>query len=143
MATRNQSPQAVLGNRPVWLILGWLLVLFVIYLSLTPEPMQVPGEQGDKFGHMFAYAALMSWFANLYELPARRLQFAVGFVALGVALEFVQRWTGYRAFEVADMAADAVGVAVGWLLAPPRMPNYLRGAESIFAAFKKGRSRPH
>jgi VanZ family protein len=143
MATRTQTPDAVLGNRPYWLVLGWLLVLFVIYLSLTPEPMQVPGEQGDKFGHVFAYAALMSWFANLYELPARRLQFAIGFVALGVALEFVQRWTGYRSFDVADMAADAVGVAVGWLVAPPRIPNYLFRAERIVAAINKGRSRPH
>jgi hypothetical protein len=25
---------------------------------------------------------------------------------------------------VADMAADAVGVAVGWLVAPPRILNY-------------------
>jgi VanZ family protein len=132
MATRIQSPEAVLGNRPYWLVLGWLLVLFVIYLSLTPEPMQVPGEQGDKFGHVFAYAALMSWFANLYELPARRLQFAIGFVALGVALEFVQRWTGYRSFDVADMAADAVGVAVGWLVAPPRILNYLHAIEKFF-----------
>ena len=55
------------------------------------------------------------------------MQFAIGFIALGIALEFVQRWTGYRSFEVADMAADAAGVAVGWLIAPPRIPNYLQG----------------
>ena len=34
-------------------------------------------------------------------------------LALGVALEFMQGWTDYRTFDVADMAADALGVAVG------------------------------
>ena len=136
MTAQFEIPVAALRIRRIWLVLGWLLVLFVIYLSLTPEPVQVPVEQGDKYGHVFAYAMLMSWFANLYELPMRRMQFAVGFVALGVALEFVQGWTGYRSFEVADMAADAVGVAGGWLFASPRIPNYLQWVEKVFNRFK-------
>src|SRR5258708_17000173 len=74
MAPSNQFPVA-LRVRRFWLLLGWMLVLFVVYLSLTPEPVQVPMEEGDKFGHVFAYAALMSWFANLYEVTARRMQF--------------------------------------------------------------------
>jgi len=108
-----------------------MLVLFVIYLSLTPTPVELAVEQGDKFGHVFAYAVLMSWFANLYEVSARRMQFAIGFIALGVTIEFVQRWIGYRTFEVADMAADAAGVAAGWFFAPPRIPNYLRVMEKL------------
>ncbi len=88
-------------------------------------------EEGDKFGHGLAYATLMSWFANLYEVSARRMQFAIGFIALSIALEFVQRWTGYRSFEVADMVAGAAGVAAGWIFAPPRVPNYLRGTEKF------------
>jgi VanZ family protein len=124
------------GMRRLWLVLGWSLVLFVIYLSLTPEPVQVSVDHGDKYGHIFAYAMLMSWFANLYALSGRRMQFAAGFVALGIALEFVQGWTGYRSFEVADMAADAAGVGIGWLLAPPRLPNYLQGVERLFIAMK-------
>jgi VanZ family protein len=132
MAPRNQLPEAALRVRRFWLLLGWMLVLMVIYLSLTPYPVQLPVEQGDKVGHVLAYAALMSWFANLYEVPARRMQFAIGFIALGISLEFVQRWTGYRTFEVADMAASATGVAVGWVIAPPRIPNYLHGVERLF-----------
>ncbi len=50
-------------------------------------------------------------------------------VALGIALEYAQRATGYRSFEVADMVADALGVAIGWLAAPPRLPNVLSWAE--------------
>ncbi len=50
-------------------------------------------------------------------------------VALGIAMEYAQRATGYRTFEVADMIADAFGVAIGWLAAPPRLPNFLVWAE--------------
>lgn len=127
-ALRN-PPSAALAFHRWWLALGWALVFLIVYLSLTPEPVQLNVEQGDKFGHVFAYAALMAWFASVYEAPARRLQFALGFVALGVGLEFAQRWTGYRSFEVADMVADAVGVVAGWVVAPPRMPNILRWLE--------------
>jgi VanZ family protein len=116
-----------------------MLVLLVIYLSLTPAPPHLPVRQGDKLSHALAYFALMSWFANLYGVLAQRLMFAGGLIALAVALEFVQRWTGYRTFEIADMAAGAVGVAAGWLLAPPLLPNYLRWLETLSGAGPRDR----
>jgi predicted XRE-type DNA-binding protein len=131
-ALRNQFPKAALRVRRFWLLLGWMLVLFVIYLSLTPAPVQLKLPHGDKLGHVLAYAALMSWFANLYEVSVRRMQFAIGLIALGISLEFVQRWTGYRSFEVADMIASAAGVAVGWVFASPRIPNYLHWMGKLF-----------
>ena len=118
--------------RPLWLVLGWMLVLLVIYLSLTPAPITLPIREGDKFGHTFAYLVLMSWFANLYPGLSVRARFAAGFTALGVILEFVQLWTGYRSFEVTDMTAGAFGVAAGWVTAPPRLPNYFSLAERLW-----------
>lgn len=131
MAPPNQFPELALRVRRYWLFFGWMLVLIVIYLSLTPNPIRLPVEQGDKFEHILAYAVLMSWFANLYEVSAQRTMFVIGFIALGVSLEFMQRWTGYRSFEVADMVANAAGVATGWVFAPPRIPNYLHGIEKL------------
>jgi len=119
--------------RPFWLLLGWLLVLLVVYLSLTPAPITLPIREGDKFSHAFAYFVLMSWFANLYSSASVRAAFATGFTSLGVILEFVQLWTGYRSFEVTDMAASAFGAVVGWVAAPPRLPNYLSLAERLLA----------
>jgi VanZ family protein len=75
----------------------------------------VPGEEGDKFGHIVAYSTLMIWFASIYRHLRQRLALAAGFVLLGIVLEFVQRLTGYRTFDIADMIADAFGVLVGWL----------------------------
>jgi VanZ family protein len=55
----------------------------------------------------------MFWFAFLYRRAPTRAAYAAGFVAMGVAIEFIQPFTG-RDFEVADMLADALGVALGW-----------------------------
>ena len=56
----------------------------------------------------------MLWFCWLYRDWKTRIAYGAGCIALGVALEFVQRATGYRSFELADMAADALGVLIGW-----------------------------
>ena len=126
----KKSPPFYLRARRLWLSLGWMLILLVVFLSLASNPIEVlPVAAGDKLGHVLAYGVLMVWFANLYETSAKRRMFAIGFVAMGIALEFVQGWSGYRAFELADMVADAIGVAAGWVFAPPRIPNVLRSIE--------------
>jgi VanZ family protein len=100
-----------------WRGIGWLFVAWVIYESLTPSPIQTPGiEFGDKIGHFSAYFIMMGWFAQLYR-RSRHLLFLAVFIALGVAMEFVQGQTGYRAFEYADMAANSLGALSSWLLA--------------------------
>ena len=96
---------------------GWGLVGAIVWLSLTPHPPQIDVDQGDKLGHLLAYGGLMYWFALLYVPTRIRALYAAGFIAMGIAIEFVQGWTGYRSFEVADMVADALGVFAGWALA--------------------------
>jgi VanZ family protein len=103
--------------RALGLALGWALVVVIIWLSVTPRPVEVPVEQGDKLGHLAAYGAMMFWFCLLYARSRTRAAYAAGFIAMGVALEFVQRALGYRSFEIADMVADAAGVLLGWGLA--------------------------
>ena len=114
----------------LWQAIGIALIGLVVYLSLTPRPIEVPVEHGDKYGHILAYGTLMLWFAQIYLTQRARIGWAIGLVAMGIGLEFVQRMTGYRSFEIADMVADACGVIVGWLAAPPRLPNALRYLEA-------------
>ncbi len=116
----------------LWQAIGFLLIVFVIDMSLTTDPITLPGKEGDKFGHIIAYGTLMFWFAQLYVRRAARAWWALGFVAMGIALEFVQGLTDYRTFEVADMVADATGVLLGWIGSPPRTPHLIRFAESRF-----------
>lgn len=114
---------APLRYRRLWQAIGALLIGLVVYLSLTPRPVDMPG--GDKFGHLVAYATLMLWFSWITTRSRARVAWAAAFVAMGIALEYLQGLTDYRSFEMADIAADALGVCVGWIAGPPRGPNAL------------------
>jgi VanZ family protein len=116
--------------KPLWLAIGWLLLLAIVYLSVAPVPISVPGAGGDKFGHVIAYAAAMFWFAQIYGDARARMFIATGLVGLGIGLEYVQALTQYRTFEYADMVADAIGVAIGWIASPPRVMNVLARIEA-------------
>jgi VanZ family protein len=87
------------------------MVAAIVWLSLTPSPPKVDIHSGDKLGHLFGYGVLMFWFAQLY---ARRLGYAAGFIALGIALEVLQGRLGYRSLEGLDMLANTAGVLLGW-----------------------------
>lgn len=120
MPPRSQS----LTN--AWLAVGWLGVAAVVYLSLTPTPPRLAlGPLTDKWEHLTTYALLMAWFCQVRKSFPRRTLVGVGLITLGVALEFAQRASGVRTFEVADMFANSAGVLLGWLAAPPRLPDVL------------------
>ena len=103
--------------RRLWLAAGCAIVAAIVWLSVTPAPPDLEVTQGDKIGHLLAYAVVMFWFAQLHAAVRIRVAYAIAFVALGVALEFVQGALGYRSFEAWDMVADAAGVGAGWLAA--------------------------
>jgi VanZ family protein len=119
---------------------AWFLcILIVIVASLLPGsslPMQLLDrlDLSDKFEHFAAYAVL-AFLPALHE--RRRLVFAaaVGAVLLGVGLEYAQRYSGWRDFEVGDMVADAAGVgfgaAVGFLL------RTTQSARSLFSGGRR------
>lgn len=117
--------------RRLWLVVGWLLVTAVILLSLIKIPVSLPHAQADKSGHVLAYAVLMFWFAQLYVTGGARIRAALALLLLGCGLEVVQHTVG-RDFEYADMLADAVGVLLGWVAAPPRTPHLLSRVEACF-----------
>jgi len=93
------------------------MVAAIIWLSVTPSPPDPGFEHGDKVEHVLAYGALMFWFCQLFASRRAQIGCAIGFVALGVGLEFVQGALGYRTYDEADMLANTVGVIAGWALA--------------------------
>jgi len=109
-----------LERRRLWTALGWALVALVVLLSLMPNPPQASIRFEDKIGHVLAYFSLMFWFGQLY---ARRLPWALGFLALGAMLEVLQGLGGYREMSLHDLVANAVGIGLGWLAtaAQPRL----------------------
>ena len=93
---------------------GWLYAAAIVFLSLTPRPPDPGFAFGDKLGHFFAYSLLMFWFCHLYRYRYTRLAYGIGWVMLGVAIEFAQGATASRSFELGDMAANSLGVLFGW-----------------------------
>jgi VanZ family protein len=111
-----------------WTAIGCALIGGIVYLSLIPNPPPLPGN-GDKYGHIAGYAILMFWFMQAYRGRRSRVLIAIALAVLGVGLEFVQGYTGYRNFERGDMLADGIGIALGWLAGPPRTLNLLERIE--------------
>jgi hypothetical protein len=118
--------------RKLWIALGWLIAAAIVLLSLIPLAAGPDIAGGDKLGHLLAYGGLMAWWSQLYVSGTARLKLALVFIALGGAMELAQGLTPARYPEWLDLAANAAGVLLGWLAAPPRLPNF---CERLAAAF--------
>src|SRR5262249_19589579 len=79
-----------LHHETLWRAGGYALIVLVIILSLVPQGPQIDIKEGDKLGHFLAYGSLMFWFAQLAGGNSGRLRWAIAFVCMGIALEFVQ-----------------------------------------------------
>ena len=116
-----------------WLTIGYALVATVVFLSLTSAPvvleMDIPYQ--DNFFHAIAYFTLMAWFAQIYHDRFQRNMIAVVFVFMGMALEYLQGFDPNRYFEVADMVANSIGVALGFAVALSSAKNILLRVEKI------------
>jgi VanZ family protein len=121
--------EPVLSRPRLWRFLGWFLVLVVVYLSLTPRPPPSNIELGDKIGHLAAYAGLMGWWLQIHRRPER---LALLFVLMGLVLEVLQSLSGFRNGDVFDMAANTLGVGLGWLTAL-LLPNWLAQLDRMLA----------
>ena len=124
----DHFPGVSAAHERFWIACGFGFVLLVIYLSVTPNPLPVPSIGHYKTGHIVAYFWVMLWFAQVRRSLATRFVIGILLIALGVALEYVQRWVG-RDFAYSDMVDDAIGVAAGYLLA-------LTPLGSLFARFE-------
>ena len=103
----------------VWASVGWVLVIGVIAGSLLPGPViqEITPAINDKVEHFTAYFALMVWFAGLYP-RSKHPRVAGALLSLGVALDVLQGIaTKTRTFDLFDILADAVGIAVALALA--------------------------
>jgi len=106
--------------------IGWLLLLVVGVLSLI-NLRNSPADDflWDKLNHAIAYAAIAGWWAAL--LPGRRWRAAAIALTFGLAVELMQAVLPYRDFELADMAANAVGVVAGLLVSLLILPRGFAG----------------
>lgn len=108
--------------RNIWLVLGWLCVAIVLYVSLMPNPPEPIHFDGvDKLEHALTYTLLMLWFCQVVVQKNSRLHLMLAFVVMGVGIEILQGLSGYRYFEYADMLANTTGLLIGLGLAHTQM----------------------
>lgn len=104
---------AVLFCSRVLLVVGLVAITWV---SLEPADRLPPSPNvSDKVLHFAAYA-LLGAIAALAQRKPRVILTVVLLTGFGLLLEFLQGRTSYRAFEMRDLLADALGAAFGALL---------------------------
>ena len=125
---------APLHWRRGWTVLGVLLMVAVAAIALLPatrhltaRALVLPG--GDKLLHLLAFAALMGWWGSLYRRPRRRLGVAAVCLSFGLLIECAQWPHDPEDASVWDLAADALGLALGALLLRTPLAGVLVRAE--------------
>jgi len=120
--------------RFLWLSIGYALVVLVVFLSLTSNPVDTglsfPYE--DKVHHAFAYFVLMFWFAQIYHDKFQRYMIAIIFIIMGLTLEYLQSFDPKRMAEFGDMVANTTGVVLGLSLTITNAKNVLLKIEEKF-----------
>ena len=95
----------------------WLLglLLLITALAVTPAPPRQADLGWDKLSHVLAFAAL-GWCA-ICGWRGARPAVLLALLAFGGAIELLQLQVPNRSGEWGDLAADAVGLGLGALLA--------------------------
>jgi VanZ family protein len=95
----------------LWRALFAAVLLGILWLALRPH---APGpdwfEHADKLRHAGAFLVLW-WLGRRAGVPAMGL--AAGLLGFGVLIEGLQSLTPDREASLADIAADAAGLALG------------------------------
>ena len=124
-----------LRYRKLWLIVGYLLIALVIFLTLTSSPVHIDTNlpYQDKFFHALAYFSLTFWFMQIYHVKHHVFRWVIFFLCLGLLLEYLQSFDSRRYSEVGDMAANALGVAAALALSRTRLRFMLTRLERYIA----------
>jgi VanZ family protein len=108
----------------IWLF-GWLLC---VVLSLIPPPqVGIDLPQGDKLGHLLAYALLSVWSVWIFASRRSHWKATLSLVLLGILMELAQgALTSDRMMDGRDILADTLGVLSGQLLALTQAQSLLQ-----------------
>ena len=132
----ENTESIALKYKPVWLVIGFLLIAFVVQQTLTASPVSPGISVSDKVLHFAGYFILMGWFMLIFHQARAKLVCAVLFILMGVGLEYLQGMGGIRHYEVNDMLANGLGVLGAWAVSFTRLSNSLMVFERLLLSNK-------
>lgn len=137
----NQPIQLIRTTRyrPTWVFVGLTGLAAIVYVHLTGGPHHVLTfhTHADKLEHIFAFAAAMLWFGQLYRRGMERSLVCICLILTGIVLEYVQHALGhYDPVEYGDMAADGIGACLGWLLLRTRLDHVIERIDRWLARLR-------
>lgn len=92
---------------------GFTVAITAITVLATMPLTEVPlADWNDKIQHIFAFLVLSFLIDGSHPSSPFNWKKAAILLGYGFILEVLQKQTGYRFFSVADMVADAAGIAL-------------------------------
>jgi VanZ family protein len=131
----------------VWLGIWCAALAATLFVCLVPLPaMDAPVLRFDKLHHALGHALLAAWAAMLFDRRRALLRACVGLLLFGLAIEGLQALLPWRSAELLDIAANALGVALGAAIAATPLARTLLRIERLAArsrdAFAASRDKP-
>ncbi|MCG2580838.1 MAG: VanZ family protein [Marinobacter sp.] len=114
MDTHKGRLEQILDCRLLWQLALFISIIAVLYLATTSQPYPMPSSPNDKINHLIAFTEL-TILARLGWPRLSGLWLAPPLLLFGFTIEMIQFQLPYREFSLADLVADAAGVAVGLL----------------------------
>ncbi|MBE0485845.1 VanZ family protein [Marinobacter sp.] len=126
--------ETILRMRLLWRAVLVASIAAILYLATTSSSYPIPSAANDKVNHIIAFIELtivtrLAWprLSAYWYVPA--------LLSFGFALEVVQAQLPYRNFSMADVLADAFGIAIGMLPWPgirsARQPDLRDSPDSL------------
>lgn len=97
--------------RPARIAVFVSLIAIVSWLAVSPVPPRGADVGWDKANHALAFAVM--FVSGRLAWPHRPWGMALGLLGYGALIELVQSQVPNRSAEFVDLAADAVGIAIG------------------------------
>jgi VanZ family protein len=113
----------------LWAV-GWLVVAALL---LLPIPGGVP-DGADKVVHFLIFGGMAFGAVSFSHRAGQLAGLALLTIAGGTALEFAQRLTTWRTFDLNDAAANTLGATSGYLVALIVLMFWIRRADPTYQA---------
>jgi len=117
LATVKQRLAQLLRLRALWQFALLASIAAILFLATTAGPLPVLSAPSDKVNHLLAFLEL-TLLVRLGWPQLKPLYFVPLLLGFGMLIEIVQATLPYRDFSLADVAADAAGIAAGMLIWP-------------------------